>query len=109
MNPKKYPRLVLLLTAIVTVMCRCSLKTYTDIIVKQTQGDPAKCFYEDYWWENGAMIGHETTCNINCPNGKIKQVTFPGPDIPDLIIIEDYCTAPATAQPSPTATTTATA
>jgi len=106
MNPKKYPRLVLLLTAIVTVMCRCSLPNYTDITVKQTQGEPARCFYEDYWWENGALFGYETTCNINCPNGKIKQVTFPGPSIPELIITEDYCTTPATAQPSPTATST---
>jgi hypothetical protein len=106
MNLKKHPGLILVFTALVTVMCRCDATPDINRAFDQTQGGPAYCIASDFFAEDGFVTGWDTTCTVKCLDGTTRLVSFRGAKVPDIIKTEDHC---GTAATLPTTTRTATA
>jgi hypothetical protein len=104
MNLKKHPGLILVFTALVTVMCRCDATEDVHREFDQTHGDPVNCVMVDYMFEYGDFSGWELSCSMPCPNGDRVLFTWHGPKVPDEFNTEEYCAVPQPGQTLPTIT-----
>ncbi len=132
MNVKRYPRLILVFTALMVTVCRCSFDRGDPVLISFEDGVSMRCTkYIDYlpnWsalWNNSSNFD----CDLPCPDG--STVPFKEVSSPELLkaVTEDskvpasvlqslqkeYCTveslskATATVTVAPTQTSTPTA
>jgi hypothetical protein len=80
MNIKKHPGLILILTALMVTVCRCSLGSSTPVTMKFTNGKSAQCQqYDEYLsrgWSGIYGTTHSYDCAIPCPDGSTVKVKF---------------------------------
>ncbi len=106
---KKYPRLILVFTAILVVVCRCDATPDIKRNVPQTQGGSASCWGIDFFVEDGYVSGWDTTCTAKCPDGSTRLIKIRDASFPSEIITDAWCGVTPTARPSRTPTVAPTA
>lgn len=110
----KRPQLLLILSAFVTIFCRCSLSPGTPATLSLADGNSIECmefFENDPNWSNLYNSTYTYDCSITCPDGSsapIKAMRLPnstGKSYVEGEIVElelaalqdQYCAAPAAA------------
>lgn len=128
MNPRKRPQLLLILAALATLMCRCSLDSGTPVKLSFSDGSSVQCRrYTDYivTWTDLSGSTSEYDCEIPCPDGSTVRVERLSPlqvgtegETQDAEVLQSwqaqYCPAdpstggatriPPTSSPAPTMT-----
>ena len=120
----KRPQLILVLSAFVTVFCRCSLIPGTPVTLSLADGNSIEClefFENDPNWSNLYNSAYTYDCSITCPDGSLAPIkamrlpngsgaTYVEGEIVELelaLLQEQYCalpttsTEPATEAPAP--------
>lgn len=106
----KRPQLVLVLSAFVTMFCRCGFDSGAPVTLNLSDGSTLECreFYESNPTWEAITYFYSYDCSIPCPDGSqvpAKELRLPniegkynGADIVDLDLVtlqEKYCTVPA--------------
>jgi hypothetical protein len=80
MNIKKHPGLILILSALMVTVCRCSLTPTTPVTMNFTNGKSAKCSkFSEYLttgWDGIYGTTYSYDCSIPCPDGSTVMVKF---------------------------------
>ena len=82
MNIKKHPGLILILSALMVTVCRCSLTPGVPVTINLTNGKTAQCTqFNEYFSGRGSWSGIYNTvnsydCIIPCPDGSTVKVNF---------------------------------
>ncbi len=110
----KRPQLILVLSAFVTVFCRCSLTPGTPVTLSLADGNSIEClefFENDPNWSNLYNSSYTYDCSITCPDGSLASIkamrlpngsgtTYVEGEIVELelaLLQEQYCALPTTA------------
>jgi hypothetical protein len=82
MNIKKHPGLILILSALMVTVCRCSLTPGSPVTMKFTNGKSAQCMqfseYTGTMQNNRFNTVNSYDCNIPCPDGSTVMVKLEG-------------------------------
>jgi len=82
MNIKKHPGLILILSALMVTVCRCSLTPGNPVTMKFTNGKSAQCMqfseYTGTMQNNRFNTVNSYDCNIPCPDGSTVMVKLEG-------------------------------
>lgn len=124
MNVKRYPRLILVCTALMVTVCRCSFDRGTPYLISFEDGASMRCTkYIDYLPNWSALWNNDSNfdCDLPCPDGSI--VPFSEVSSPELLkavtenskvpasvlqnLQKEYCTAESLSKATATATATA--
>jgi hypothetical protein len=80
MNIKKHPGLILILSALMVTVCRCSLDPGVPTTMNFTNGKSAQCVkfseYTGAMQNGGFNTVNSYDCNIPCPDGTTVKVTL---------------------------------